>query len=63
MTSTRLWNIEELADYLAVPKSWIYDRTQDRGNDRIPHYKIGKYLRFDPRSEEFQNWLKRNFQM
>jgi hypothetical protein len=60
---SRLWSIRDLATYLAVPSSWIYDRTQKNTNDRIPNYKIGKYLRFDPQSEEFQSWLKRNFRM
>ncbi len=62
-TFSRLWSISDLAAYLAVPKSWIYDRTQDGASDRIPHYKMGKYLRFDPESEEFRSWLKRNFRM
>ena len=59
----KLWSISEMASYLAVSKSWIYDHTQNDGTDRIPHFKIGKYLRFDPQSEEFKGWLKRNFQM
>ena len=62
-TLSRLWSISDLATYLAVPKSWIYDRTQDGTRDRIPHYKMGKYLRFDPASDEFRSWLRRNFRM
>jgi hypothetical protein len=58
-----LWNVSQLASYLSVPRSWVYDRTQCRSSNRIPHFKIGKYLRFDPDSEEFQTWLKRTFQM
>ena len=58
-----LWNVSEVASYLAVPKSWVYDRTQCKCSNRIPHFKIGKYLRFDPDSEEFQTWLKRTFQL
>ncbi len=41
-----LLTIEELAKILKVPKSWIYDRTRKDGPERIPHYKIGKYVRF-----------------
>lgn len=59
----KLWSISEVASYLAVPKSWIYDHTQSNVADRVPHFKIGKYLRFDPQSEAFQTWLKRNFRM
>lgn len=59
----KLWKIEELAEYLGVPRTWIYDRTQENFTERIPHYKLGKYVRFDPESREFQEWLKRNFRM
>jgi excisionase family DNA binding protein len=60
---TKLWKIEELAEYLGVPRPWIYDRTQEHFTERIPHYKLGKYLRFDPQSSEFQEWLRRNFRI
>jgi len=36
----------ELAQKLKVPISWIYDRTRKDGPEKIPHYKIGKYIRF-----------------
>jgi excisionase family DNA binding protein len=38
--------IDELAKKLKVPKSWLYRRTMEKGSDSIPHFKIGKYLRF-----------------
>jgi len=50
-----------MAEYLGVPKSWIYDRTGPQASEHVPHFKVGKYLRFDPESEEFQVWLKRLF--
>lgn len=37
---------KELAERLNVPLSWIYDRTREGGPERIPHYKLGRYLRF-----------------
>ena len=55
----RLWTISELAAYLGVPKSWIYDRTGPGGS--VPHFKIGKYIRFDPDSPEFKAWLQAAF--
>lgn len=58
----RLWTVSELANYLGVPKSWIYDRTGAEAAQKLPHFKIGKYLRFDPESEEFKAWLQRAFQ-
>ena len=42
----KLLNVHELAEKLNVPVSWIYDRTRNGSTDHIPHYKIGKYLRF-----------------
>lgn len=49
-----LLNIDELSQFLGVPKSWIYERTR-RGE--IPHTKLGKYLRFD--AQEIKEWLKK----
>ena len=48
-----LIGIIELARKLNVQPSWIYSRT--RTND-IPHYKVGKYVRFD--ESEIWEWLK-----
>jgi excisionase family DNA binding protein len=56
----RLWTVEQLAEYLGVKKSWIYDRTVPSCEDRIPHFKMGKYLRFDIESAEFKEWLLRS---
>jgi excisionase family DNA binding protein len=53
----KFWKVAELAEYLAVPRGWVYDRTQSNGPDRIPHIKLGKYIRFDPESEAFRQWL------
>ena len=38
---------KELAKRLNVPVSWVYDRTRRGGPDKLPHLKIGKYIRFD----------------
>ncbi|HXE74705.1 MAG TPA: helix-turn-helix domain-containing protein [Candidatus Xenobia bacterium] len=37
---------EELALLLKVPKSWVYDHVRPGGGHRLPHIKLGKYLRF-----------------
>ena len=42
----QLLSANELAQRLKVPVSWVYDRTRSHGPDRLPHYKIGKYVRF-----------------
>jgi hypothetical protein len=42
-----LMTVEETARVLHVPISWVYERTRRRGKERIPHMKLGKYLRFE----------------
>ena len=49
-----LLTVQELAAWLKVPKSWVYDRTR---NGRIPCVKMGKYVRFN--KEEIEEWLSR----
>ena len=43
----RLLTVEEVAELLQVPRSWVYERTRRRGLERLPHLKLGKYLRFE----------------
>lgn len=47
--------VHEVAALLRVPISWVYERTRRRGNERLPHIKMGKYLRF--RTVEIQQYL------
>ena len=42
-----LLTVDELAEWLKVPPSWIYERTRQRGPGRLPFVKLGKYLRFE----------------
>jgi hypothetical protein len=42
-----LMTVKETAHMLHVPISWVYGRTRRRGKERIPHIKLGKYLRFE----------------
>jgi excisionase family DNA binding protein len=51
-----LMKIEQIARVLNVPVSWVYERTRRRGKERIPHIKLGKYLRFE--NEAVRGWLK-----
>lgn len=41
-----LLTVDELAEALKVPSSWVYDRTR-RKKDPIPHVRVGRYPRFD----------------
>ena len=45
-----LLTIDEVSAILKVPKSWIYEHTRKRGSEKLPHIKLGKYLRFEERS-------------
>lgn len=51
-----LLTVEEVADLLQVPVSWVYERTRRRGRDRLPGFHLGKYWRFDAR--EIRAWLE-----
>jgi excisionase family DNA binding protein len=42
-----LLTIREVSQSLKVPVSWVYERTRRRGAERMPHIKLGKYLRFE----------------
>lgn len=58
--ATNEWNCElltvaEIARTLNVRISWVYERTRRRGTERIPHLKLGKYLRFE--SDTVRIWL------
>ena len=45
-----LLTVEDVAALLRVSRSWVYEHTRSRTTprtDRLPHLKIGKYLRFE----------------
>ncbi len=52
----QLLTVSEIAAVLKVPVSWVYERTRRSGCDRIPHIKLGKYLRF--RWAAVRQWLE-----
>jgi excisionase family DNA binding protein len=52
----QLLTVSEIAEALKVPVSWVYERTRRRGAERMPHIKLGKYLRFEPAS--IRAWLE-----
>jgi len=53
MDEQRLLSVEELAERLSLPKSWIYSRTR---TGQIPVVRAGKYCRFS--LSEVINWLR-----
>jgi excisionase family DNA binding protein len=50
-----LLTLEEIAAALRVSPSWVYERVRRRGGDKMPHLKVGKYLRF--RLNEVRSWV------
>lgn len=50
---TTLMRAEEAAAQLGVPKSWVLAEARA---DRIPHVRLGKYVRFDP--HELEVWWR-----
>ena len=46
MSFRELITVDELADRLKVPKSWVYGKTREKGPDAIPRIQCGKYIRF-----------------
>jgi excisionase family DNA binding protein len=52
-----LLSVEEVAQLLQVPVSWVYDRTRNRGLNRIPGFRLGKYWRF--RATDVLAWIER----
>jgi len=57
LANESLLSVEDVAELLKVPVSWVYDRTRKRGLERIPGFRLGKYWRF--RSEDIFAWLER----
>lgn len=47
--------IKEMAHKLDVPITWLYARTR---TNEIPHYKLGKYVKF--REKEVLEWVGMN---
>jgi excisionase family DNA binding protein len=42
----KLLTVQEVAQILKVPPSWVYEHTRERCPDRIPGIRLGKYWRF-----------------
>ena len=47
-----LLTVDEVAALLKVSRSWVYEHSRSRAvprSERLPHVKVGKYVRFDGR--------------
>ena len=48
-----LLTVDEVATLLKVSRSWVYEHSRSKKTakfDRLPHIKVGKYVRFDARA-------------
>jgi excisionase family DNA binding protein len=45
MDTSKLLTVEQVAEMLNVPVSWVYGHTSGKGA-RLPHVKVGRLLRF-----------------
>jgi excisionase family DNA binding protein len=48
-----LLTVDEVAALLKVSRSWVYEHSRSKQtprSERLPHIKIGKYVRFDARA-------------
>ena len=52
----KLIGVNELAEILGVPPSWVYSRSRETGPDSIPRLKVGKYVKFE--LGKVMDWLK-----
>jgi len=52
---SELLTVTEVAKMLKVPVSWVYHHTRQRAKDRIPHIRLGKYVRFQ--EADVRAWL------
>jgi len=52
----KLLTIQQVADLLHVPVSWVYGRTRKRSIERLPGIRLGKYWRF--REEGKHAWVE-----
>jgi excisionase family DNA binding protein len=50
-----LLTVQQVAELLQVPVSWVYGRLRKRSLESLPGYRLGKYWRFD--REEVLAWL------
>ncbi len=52
-----LLTVQQVAELLQVPVSWVYERVRKRSLERLPGYRLGKYWRF--REAEVLAWIER----
>lgn len=54
MSNDRLLDARDVAELLGVKETWVRDAARE---GRIPHVRIGRYVRF--RLADVQEWIER----
>ena len=49
-SNRKLLTVGQVAEMWQLPRSWIYERTRRRGLEQLPHFRLGKYLRFEEKA-------------
>ena len=52
-----LMTVEEVALMLKVKTSWVYARIRARKGEKLPHIKLGHYVRFE--REAVEEYIRR----
>lgn len=57
LIENKMMTVDQVAEKLQVPVSWVYDRTRKRkaSKNPIPAHNVGKHLRFY--EHEIEEWL------
>lgn len=53
-----LMTAEQVAEFFQVPTSWVYKHTKKHAEDKLPHRKLGKYVRFV--KKEVEDFIERH---
>jgi excisionase family DNA binding protein len=53
-----LLTVQQVAEILQVPVSWVYGRMRMCSQERLPAFRLGKYWRFE--REEVLAWVARH---
>ena len=52
----QLLTVQQVAELLHVPVSWVYGRTRKRSTERLPGIRLGQYWRF--REDVIYAWVE-----
>jgi excisionase family DNA binding protein len=47
LLNDELLTVQDAARFLNVTVSWVYEHSREDAEDRLPFFKLGKYVRFN----------------